>query len=67
MTSYISPDKDPLGQAVRDYMKGEREGEIHVTSDIAVDDVIPVPYLFRTLEEMPQWEKKLWTSSTVRS
>jgi len=58
MTSYISPDKDPLGQAVRDYMKGEREGEIHVTSDIAVDDVIPVPYLFRTWEEMPQWEQK---------
>lgn len=49
---------DPLGKAVLDFLDGEFEPDILVTSDWADDDVLPVPYLFRKYEEMPIWEQK---------
>ena len=49
---------DPLGKAVLDFLNGEFEPDILVTSDWADDDVLPVPYLFRSYEEMPIWEQK---------
>ncbi len=48
--------KDPIGAAVQDYLKGAKTAEVIVESDIADDDVIPVSYLFRTEEEMPELE-----------
>ncbi len=49
---------DPLGQAALEYLKGERELEIEVQSNIVEDDVIPVDYLFRDFNEMPALEQK---------
>ncbi len=47
-----------MGKAVLDYLNGEFEPDIVVTSDWAADDVLPVPYLFRAYDEMPTWEQK---------
>ncbi|WP_242927128.1 class I SAM-dependent methyltransferase [Pontibacter vulgaris] len=48
--------KDPIGAAVQDYLKGAKAADIIVESDLTEEDVIPVSYLFRTEEEMPELE-----------
>lgn len=50
------PSKDPFGQAMQDYLLTGRNRRIRVESDIAIDDIIPVAYLFRDEAEMPAWE-----------
>lgn len=47
---------DPIGAAVLDYLAGAEDAEITVESNLAEDDVIPVYYLFRREEEMPELE-----------
>ncbi|TPE43234.1 class I SAM-dependent methyltransferase [Pontibacter mangrovi] len=47
---------DPIGTALLDYLAGEEEAEITVESNLTEDDVIPVYYLFRSEEEMPELE-----------
>lgn len=47
---------DPLGQAILDYSKNGFTENIIVHSDLCDDDIMPVPYLFRTIEEMPEIE-----------
>jgi SAM-dependent methyltransferase len=54
---YIA-DKDPVGQAVLDYYKGDHSAKITVRSTIAEDDVLPVEYLFRSYPELPEREVK---------
>ncbi|TRX65687.1 bifunctional 2-polyprenyl-6-hydroxyphenol methylase/3-demethylubiquinol 3-O-methyltransferase UbiG [Carboxylicivirga sp. M1479] len=49
---------DPLGQAALDHLKGKRQLEIQVQSNIVEDDVIPVDYLFRDFANMPTLEQK---------
>lgn len=56
MPKIISPFKDPMGAALKDFMAGIRGESLKVSSDIAVDDVIPVQYLFRGEHAMPEWE-----------
>jgi len=51
------PHRDPLGAAMLAYLRGQSNATIQVYSDIAIDDVIPVRYLFRAFEEMPTWEQ----------
>ncbi len=48
---------DPMGTAMRDYLQTGEATEIIVESNLAEDDTIPVPYLFRTWEEMPELEQ----------
>lgn len=48
---------DPVGTAIREYMQGATEAEIVVESNLTVDDVIPVRYLFRSPEQMPELEQ----------
>jgi cyclopropane fatty-acyl-phospholipid synthase-like methyltransferase len=48
---------DPLGQAILEYSKDGFTENIIVHSDLCDDDIMPVPYLFRTFEEMPEIEK----------
>ena len=55
-TQLISPEKDPLGKALLAFWEGKDVEEIKVMSDLAIDDVIPVPYMFRSYEDMPEWE-----------
>lgn len=49
---------DVMGTACLDYMAGQRNGKIRVKSNIAEDDFIPVPYLFRSFQEMPTLEQE---------
>ncbi|MEO0894955.1 MAG: class I SAM-dependent methyltransferase [Bacteroidota bacterium] len=56
MAMITDSQRDPLGAGLKTYMEGERQGILYVTSDVAVDDFIPVRYLFRGPEEMPDWE-----------
>lgn len=51
-------DNDPFGNAIKAHLSGRENLNIKVFSDIAEDDVIPVPYLFRTYEEMPLVEQR---------
>ena len=54
----IPPDKDPMGNAVLDYLNGTHEKYIIVRSDISEDDLINVDYLFRNFNLMPSLEQK---------
>lgn len=48
---------DPMGQAILDFARDGKAGDIVVSSDICDDDIIPVLYLFRNYEAMPELEK----------
>ena len=54
----LPPDKDPMGHAMLDYLKGEHDENITVKSDISENDLIPVNYLFRSFGQMPEIEQK---------
>ncbi len=49
--------QDPMGQAMLAYLHGDQRAVVQVYSDIAVDDVIPARYLFRSFSAMPAWER----------
>lgn len=48
---------DPLGLSIEEFSRQKNKPYITVQCDICEDDVIPVKYLFRTFEEMPDIEK----------
>ncbi len=48
---------DPFGAAMWDYVKGNHRAAVKVYSDLAIDDEIPIRYLFRTWSQMPDWEQ----------
>ncbi len=52
---------DALGAACRDFLNGNKKAQIIVKSNIVEDDVLPVEYLFRSFNEMPDLEKKALT------
>ncbi len=54
---------DPLGAACLEYINGVTNTNIIVESDVAEDDVLPVNYLFRDFDSMPDLEKKALTLS----
>ena len=49
--------KDAIGAAILEFAKKKNTSEIIVASDICEDDTIPVFYLFRDVEAMPELEK----------
>ncbi|MFN3136525.1 MAG: class I SAM-dependent methyltransferase [Allomuricauda sp.] len=49
---------DIFGKALQDYQKGQYTEDIKTYSSLDEEDVIPLPYLFRTFSEMPQIEQK---------
>lgn len=53
---YVRMKNDPIGVALQDYLAGTEDAEIIVESNLTEDDVIPVQYLFRKEEEMPEME-----------
>lgn len=57
MAEILDPHKDPFGQAALDFYQGAQHAEIQVYSDLAVEDSIPVSYLFRNYQAMPTWEQ----------
>jgi len=50
--------KDPFGSAIHDYVEHGVSEHIVVMADLCEDDVMPVEYLFRTQELMPELEVK---------
>lgn len=57
----IQPDKidaDIFGKAIKDFYHSGLPDDIIVHSPDFDDDVIPIPYLFRTFSEMPPLEQK---------
>jgi SAM-dependent methyltransferase len=51
-------DNDVIGAALLDYFNNNYSSDIIVKSSISEDDVISLPYLFRTQKELPKLEKK---------
>jgi SAM-dependent methyltransferase len=49
--------KDPIGNAILDYSKHGFTENIIVESDLCDNDILPVEYLFRPYDEMPEIEK----------
>lgn len=49
---------DVFGMALKDYQNGRYTEDIKTFSSLDEKDVIPVPYLFRTFDEMPKIEQK---------
>ena len=52
-----TPLNDPMGQAILDFSIKGKADDIIVSSDICDDDIIPVHYLFRSYDEMPEIEQ----------
>jgi len=53
----LSPEKDPLGQAMKDYQAHGSAPDILVKSDLGEDDVYDIAYYFRSEAELPPWEQ----------
>lgn len=53
----LLPEKDPMGQAIRDYFEQGKCARLRVFSSQFDEDEMPVPLLFRTEENMPVLER----------
>ena len=49
---------DIFGKALLDYQNGKYTEDIITFSSLDEEDIIPIPYLFRTYQEMPALEQK---------
>ena len=49
--------RDIIGAAMLDYINNNYTEDIVTSSSISEEDCIPVPYLFRSFEEMPLIEQ----------
>ncbi len=58
LQSTNSMETDVFGKALLDYLNDDYSEDILTYSSLDEDDVIPVPYLFRTYEDMPGIEQK---------
>ena len=50
--------KDIFGKALLDYQSGQYSEDIITWTNISEEDTLPLPYLFRGYDEMPNLEKK---------
>ena len=50
--------KDILGQALLDYFHGNYSEDILTETNISEEDELPLPYLFRSFDDMPALEQK---------
>ena len=57
MQNYNSPSTDIFGSALLDYAKGHYTEDIITYISLDETDVLSLPYLFRTFEEMPPLEQ----------
>lgn len=58
MSNILSPDKDPMGAAIKDYFTTGKAGKLRVLSTMFDEDEIPVKHLFRSFNEMSDIEQK---------
>ena len=54
----MSIKNDPLGQAIIEFSNNGFTENITVHSDLCDDDILPVEYLFRSFDEMPETEQE---------
>ncbi len=54
----INLEKDILGNALLDFHNGDYTSDIITYSSLEEEDVLPLPYLFRNYEQMPNLEKQ---------
>jgi SAM-dependent methyltransferase len=54
----IKKDQDPMGQAIYNFHHYSDETSVKVNTNITEGEELPVPYLFRTYDQMPLLEKK---------
>jgi SAM-dependent methyltransferase len=50
--------KDLFGKALLDYQNGDYTEDLITSTSISEEDVLPLPYLFRSFEDMPKLEQK---------
>lgn len=50
--------KDLFGKALLDYHNGNYTEDIITSTNISDEDILPIPYLFRSFSEMPKIEQK---------
>jgi len=50
--------KDLFGQALIDYQNGNYTEDLITSTSISEEDILPIPYLFRSYSEMPKLEQK---------
>lgn len=55
--------QDIIGTALLDYYHGNYSEDIITETNISEEDELPLPYLFRTFEEMPKIERKALKSA----
>lgn len=53
----LSKEKDPMGHAISDFQNSGKSKKLWVFSDISERDEIPVDYLFRNYDQMPEIEQ----------
>ena len=53
----LSPDRDPMGAAIADYLAHGKASKLRVFSSQFDEDEIPVAQLFRRFEQMPEIER----------
>ncbi len=49
--------KDLFGKAILDYQQGNYTEDITTSTSISEEDTLPLPYLFRSYDEMPELEQ----------
>lgn len=54
----LSPNNDPMGAAIADYLKNGKASKLRVFSSMFDEDEIPVIHLFRDFKDMPPIEQK---------
>jgi hypothetical protein len=54
----IKKEQDPMGQAISNFFHQQDETPVRVTTNITFEEELPVPYLFRSYNEMPLLEQK---------
>jgi len=54
----IPKEQDPMGQAIYNFFHNGDKSPVLVDTNITLDEELPVPYLFRSYDEMPLLEKK---------
>ena len=50
--------KDLFGQALLDYQNGNYTEDLITSTSISEEDILPIPYLFRSYSDMPKLEQK---------
>jgi len=54
----IEPENDPMGQAISDFFNHRKLAKLLSATQYTTEEEFPVPYLFRTWNEMPKMEQQ---------